>query len=551
MAIAPDKIREIRMAKQMMYTDEGRRKVLAGVEKLVRLVGTTLGPAGRCVAFEKSFGGPGVVNDGVTLAKEVELVDPFENMGAQMVRQVASKTNDVVGDGTTTSTVLAGALFSEGARLVSAAHDPQALKRGMDAAVEALVAELDRIAKPCKSRDDWARVATVSADNAEVGAYVADAMQAVGQEGVVTVEEGKGTTTELEVVQGMLFDKGFLSPYFVTKTETMECVLEDAYVLICEKKISNLREFVPLLEKVLTAGKPLLVIAEDVESDALAALVINRLRGVLRCCAVKAPGFGDRRKAMLSDIAVLTGGAFISEDVGKKLESVELSELGRAKKIVVDKDNTTIVEGAGKKGDIKARADQIRKQIETTTSDYDKEKLQERLAKLTGGVAVIRAGAPTESAMKEIKERVNDAVHAAKAAAEEGIVSGGGVALVRATAVLSKVRQELKDEGERLGVDIVFRAASAPLKAIAENAGENGKVVLNNVLEKSGSYGFNAATREYEDLVKAGILDPVKMVKNALRNAASVAGLLLTVDVMVTELKDEEQGKKLVSGAVH
>ncbi|MCZ7645481.1 MAG: chaperonin GroEL [Planctomycetota bacterium] len=539
------------MAKQLIYTDDARHKMLSGIKKLARIVGVTLGPGGRWVAYEKSFGGPGVVNDGVTVAKEVELEDPFENMGAQMIRQVASKTNDVVGDGTTTSTVLAEAIYREGLRYAIAGHNPTSLKRGIDAAVEAMASEIGELSKPCKSREDIERVATVSANqDREVGKMISDAMEKVGKDGVITVEEGKGTATELDVVQGMKFDKGYSSPYFVTNADNMTCELEDAYVLFYEKKISSLREFVPLLEKVVQTSKPLVVIAEDIEGEALAALVINRLRGLLRAVAVKAPGFGDRRKAMMADMAVLTGGRFISEDLGVKLEGIELADLGRAKKVTVDKENTTIVGGQGKKADINARVAQIRAQIETTTSDYDREKLQERLAKLAGGVAVIRVGAPTESAMKETKERVNDAVNAAKAAAEEGFVCGGGVTLLRAREAAEKVRGKLKGD-EKYGAEIVLRAVEEPLRRIADNAGYDGGVVVEKVLESKGNQGFNAATGEYEDLVKAGIIDPAKVVKSALRNAASAAGLLLTVDTMITELKDEEQGKKLVVGAVH
>ena len=539
------------MAKQLLYTDEARQKMLAGVNKLARIVGVTLGPGGRWVAYDKSFGGPGVVNDGVTVAKEVELEDPFENMGAQMVRQVASKTNDVTGDGTTTATILAAAIYGEGVRFLTAGHSPMALKRGVDAAVEAVVEEIAAQAKPCKSREDIQRVATVSAnDDAELGKLVANAMEKVGKDGVVTVEEGKGTQTELEVVQGMRFDKGFLSPYFITNPDNMTVELEDACILIYEKKIGSLREFLPLLEKIAQSGKPFLIVAEEIEGEALAALVINRLRGLLKCVAVKAPGFGDRRKAMLGDIAVLTGGRFISEDLGVKLENVELSDLGHANRITIDKDNTTIIEGAGKKADVNARVAQLKHQIETTTSDYDKEKLQERLAKLAGGVAVIRVGAATETAMKEAKERVNDAVNAAKAASEEGIVVGGGVALLRAQAAVEKVRAKLKGD-EKYGADIVARALEHPLRGIANNAGHDGDVVVEKVKEGRGSFGFNAASGEFEDLLKSGIVDPAKVVKCALQNAASVSGLLLTVDTMVTEVKEEGEGKKLVAGAVH
>jgi len=539
------------MAKQLLYTDEARQKILAGVQKLARVVKSTLGPGGRWVAYEKSFGGPGVVNDGVTIAKEVELEDPFENMGAQMVRQVASKTNDVVGDGTTTSTTLASAIYTEGVKFVTAGHNPMALKRGIDVAVAAVIESIGEQAKPVASKSDLARVATVSANDDEmIGKMIADAMDQVGKDGVVTVEEGKGTLTELEVVTGMRFDKGYASPYFVTNTDSMEAVAEDCYILLYEKKISSLREFLPLLEKVVQTGKPLVVIAEEVEGEALAALVINKLRGMVKAVAVKAPAFGDRRKAMMADIAVLTGGKFISEDLGLKLESVELTDLGRAKRVVADKDTTTIVEGAGKKADTQARISQIRAQIEQTTSDYDKEKLQERLAKLSGGVAVIRAGAPTETAMKEAKERVNDAVNAARAAAQEGIVPGGGVALIRAAAAVEKAKGKLKGD-EKYGADIIAKAIEFPLRTIAENAGYDGGVVVEEVRENKGGYGFNAKTGEYEDLTKSGIFDPAKVVKSALQNAASVAGLLLTVDTMVTEFKADGEGKKLVNGAIH
>ncbi|MBE7467060.1 MAG: chaperonin GroEL [Planctomycetes bacterium] len=540
------------MAKQLLYTDEARQKMLAGIKKLARIVGVTLGPGGRWVAYEKSFGGPGVVNDGVTVAKEVELEDPFENMGAQMVRQVASKTNDRVGDGTTTSTVLSEAIYREGIKFTTAGHNPTALKRGIDAAVEAITAELTAMAKPCKTREDLQRIATVSAnEDAEVGKMIADAMDKVGKDGVITVEEGKGTSTELDVVQGMRFDKGYQSPYFVTNADSMTVELEDAYILFYEKKISSLRELLPLLEKIVQTGKPFVLIAEDVDGEALAALVINRLRGLLKCAAVKAPGFGDRRKAMMQDMAVLTGGRFISEDLGLKLESVELTDLGQAKHITIDKENTTIVNGAGKKADINARVAQIRNAVETTTSDYDREKLQERLAKLAGGVAVIRCGAPTEAAMKETKERVNDAVNAAKAAAEEGYVVGGGVALLRCRDAADKARAKLKGD-EKYGAEIVMRAIEEPLRRIAENAGHDGGVVVETVLEEhKGNVGFNASKGEYEDLVKSGVIDPVKVTKAALQNSASAAGLLLTVDTMVTELKEEDGGKKLVAGAIH
>ena len=539
------------MAKQLLYTDEARQKLLAGVQKLTRVVKATMGPGGRWVAFEKSFGGPGVVNDGVTVAKEVELEDPFENMGAQMVRQVASKTNDVVGDGTTTATVLASAIYSEGVKFVTAGHNPMAIKHGIEAAVEAVLASVTEQAKPCTSKQDMTKVATISAnDDEHIGKLVAEAMDKVGKDGVVTVEEGKGTETEIEVVTGMRFDKGYLSPYFVTNPDSMTADLEDCYILIYEKKISSLREFLPLLEKIVQTGKPFLIVAEDLEGEALAALVINKLRGLMKCVAVKAPAFGDRRKAMLGDIAVMTGGKFISEDLGLKLENVELADLGRAKRITIDKDNTTVIEGAGKKSDVQARVAQLKHQIDTTTSDYDKEKLQERLAKLAGGVAVIRAGAATETAMKEAKERVNDAVNASKAAAQEGIVPGGGVALLRAIDSIEKVKGRLRGD-EKYGADIVAKALEHPLRIIADNAGYDGAVVVEAVKEGKGSFGFNAKTGDYEDLAKAGIFDPAKVVKCALQNASSVAALLLTVDTMVTEVKEKGEGKDLVAGAVH
>jgi len=539
------------MAKQILYTDDARQKILAGVNKLARVVKSTMGPGGRWVAYEKSFGGPGVVNDGVTVAKEVELEDAFENMGAQMVRQVASKTNDVVGDGTTTATTLAAAIYSEGVRYITSGHSPMAVKRGIEAAVAAVLESITEQSKPCTSKQDMARVATISAnDDEKIGKLIAEAMEKVGKDGVVTVEEGKGTETELEVVTGMRYDKGYLSPYFVTNTDSMTAELEDCYVLLYEKKISSLREFLPLLEKIVQTGKPFVIIAEELDGEALAALVINKLRGLVKCIATKAPAFGDRRKALMGDIAVLTGGKFISDDLGIKLENVEIADLGRAKKIVVDKENTTIVEGAGKKSEVQARTAQIRAQIEASTSDYDREKLQERLAKLSGGVALIRAGAPTETAMKETKERITDAVNAAKAAAQEGIVPGGGVALLRALPAIEKAKSKLRGD-EKYGADIVAKTLEHPLRTIAENAGYDGGVVVEAVKEGKGSFGFNAKTGEYEDLAKAGIFDPAKVVKSALQNAASVAALLLTVDTMITEYKEEGTEKRLVANAVH
>ncbi|MEI6234270.1 MAG: chaperonin GroEL [Planctomycetota bacterium] len=539
------------MAKQLLYTDEARQKILSGVNKLARVVKATMGPGGRWVAYDKSYGGPGVINDGVTVAKEVELEDPFENMGAQMVRQVASKTNDVVGDGTTTATTLAAAIYSEGVRYITSGHNPMAIKRGIEAAVAAVLNDITEQAKPCTTKADLARVATISANDDEVlGKLIAEAMDKVGKDGVVTVEEGKGTATELEVVNGMRFDKGYLSPYFVTDTNAMTVELEDCYLVLLEKKISSLREFLPLLEKIVGTSKPFVIIAEDTEGEALAALVINKLRGLMKCAAVKAPAFGDRRKALMGDIAVMTGGRFISEDLGIKLENVELADLGRAKKVVIDKDNTTIVEGAGKKADVNARVAQIKANIDATTSDYDKEKLQERLAKLAGGVGVIRAGAPTESAMKETKERINDAVNAAKAAAMEGIVAGGGTALLRALPAIEKAKGKLRGD-EKYGADIVAKAIEHPCRTIANNAGFDGSVVVEAVKEAKGTNGFNAKTGNYEDLAKSGVFDPAKVVKSALQNAASVAALLLTVDTMITEVKEHGEGKDLVAGAIH
>jgi len=513
--------------------------VLRGVNILADAVTVTLGPRGRNVVLEKSWGAPTVTKDGVTVAKEIELADKFENMGAQMVKEVASKTSDVAGDGTTTATVLARALFTEGAKLVAAGHDPMSLKRGVDRAVTAVVEELKKLSTSTKSKAEIAQVGIVSANgDRTIGDLIAEAMEKVGKEGVITVEEAKSLDTQLEVVEGMQFDRGYLSAYFVTDVERMEAVLEDAYILIHEKKISVMKDLLPLLEQVARSGKPLLVIAEEVEGEALATLVVNKIRGTFACCAVKAPGFGDRRKAMLEDIAILSGGRLIAEELGLKLENVTLKELGRCKRIVVDKDNTTLIDGAGKKADIEGRIKQIRAQIEETTSDYDREKLQERLAKLVGGVAVIRVGAATEVEMKEKKARVEDAMHATRAAVEEGIVAGGGVALLRARSALDALKL---DEEERAGVNIVRRALEEPLRWIARNAGQDGAVVLEKVREAKGAFGFNAATEEYEDLIKAGIIDPTKVVRTALQNAASVAGLLLTIEAMVAEKPKEEK----------
>jgi chaperonin GroEL len=498
----------------------------------------TLGPRGRNVVLEKSFGAPNVTKDGVTVAKEVELEDKFENMGAQMVKEVASKTSDVAGDGTTTATVLARAIFTEGLKMVVAGHDPMTLKRGIDKAVEAIVKELKSVSKPTKEQKEIAQVGTISANNdSTIGEIIAEAMSKVGKEGVITVEEAKGLETQLEVVEGMQFDRGYLSPYFVTDPDRMECVYEDVYLLIHEKKISAMKDLLPLLEQVARSGKPLLIVAEDLEGEALATLVVNKIRGTLQCVGVKAPGFGDRRKAMLEDIAILTGGRVIAEELGMKLENVTLQDLGRCKRIVVDKDNTTIVDGAGKKADIEGRIKQIRAQIEETTSDYDREKLQERLAKLVGGVAVVRVGAATEVEMKEKKARVEDALHATRAAVEEGIVPGGGVALIRAGATLDKL--STSDE-EQFGVKIVKRAIEEPLRWISNNAGAEGSIVLDKVKNGKGAFGFNAATEQYEDLLKAGIIDPTKVVRTALLNAASVAGLLLTTEAMVAEKPEDK-----------
>src|SRR5213080_105341 len=525
-------------AKQVMFSQDAREKVLRGVNILADAVTITLGPRGRNVVLEKSWGAPTVTKDGVTVAKEVELEDKFENMGAQMVKEVASKTSDVAGDGTTTATVLARAIFTEGLKMVVAGHDPMTLKRGVDKAVEAIVTELKSLSKPTKEQKEIAQVGTISANNdSTIGEIIAEAMSKVGKEGVITVEEAKSLDTQLEVVEGMQFDRGYLSPYFVTDPDRMECVYEDVYILIHEKKISAMKDLLPLLEQVARSGKPLLIIAEDLEGEALATLVVNKIRGTLQCVGVKAPGFGDRRKAMLEDVAILTGGRVIAEELGMKLENVTLQDLGRCKRLVVDKDNTTLVDGAGKKADIEGRIKQIRAQIEETTSDYDREKLQERLAKLVGGVAVVRVGAATEIEMKEKKARVEDALHATRAAVEEGIVPGGGVALIRASAVLDKL--DVSDD-ERFGVKIVKKAIEEPLRWIANNAGAEGSIVLDKVKNGKGAFGFNAATEEYEDLLKAGILDPTKVVRTALLNAASVAGLLLTTEAMVAEKPEEK-----------
>ena len=522
-------------AKEVKFSTEARDKMLRGVDILANAVKVTLGPKGRNVVLEKSFGAPRITKDGVTVAKEIELADKFENMGAQMVREVASKTSDLAGDGTTTATVLAQSIVKEGAKAVAAGMNPMDLKRGIDLAVEAIVADLEKHSRKVSSNDEIAQIGTISANgDKEIGRFLAEAMQKVGNEGVITVEEAKSLETELEVVEGMQFDRGYVSPYFITNPEKMLVELEDPYILIHEKKLSGLQSMLPLLESVVQSGKPLLIIAEDVEGEALPTLVVNKLRGGLKVAAVKAPGFGDRRKAMLEDIAVLTGGTVISEDLGIKLENVTLKELGRAKKASVDKDNTTIINGAGKKQDIDGRVKQIKVQIEETTSDYDREKLQERLAKLAGGVAVIRVGGATEIEVKERKDRVDDALHATRAAVEEGILPGGGVALLRAVKALEKLAPENDDQ--RAGIDIVRRALQVPARQIAINAGEDGSVVVGKLLEKTDyNWGYNAATGEYQDLVRGGVIDPAKVVRTALQDAASVAALLITTEALVAE----------------
>ncbi|NLT25834.1 MAG: chaperonin GroEL [Microbacteriaceae bacterium] len=520
-------------AKQILFDAQAQQKILAGINKLADAVKVTLGPKGRNVLLEKSFGAPRVTKDGVSVAKEIELADKFENMGAQMVREVASKTNDIAGDGTTTATVLAQAIYREGSRMVAAGHNPMELKRGIDKGVEAIVASLDKLAKKVKGKEEIVQVGTVSANgNEEVGEMLANAMEKVGEEGVITIEEAKGLENELEVVEGMQFDRGYLSPYFITNQEKMQAVLEDAYILLSEKKIANMKDLIPVLEGVARAQKPLLIIAEDVEGEALAALVVNKLRGTLQVAAVKAPGFGDRRKAMLQDIAILTGGQVVSEDLGMQLENVTLNDLGRAKTITIDKDNTTIVGGKGKKPEIQGRVEQIRREIENTTSEYDKEKLQERLAKLAGGVAVIKAGAATEVELKERKHRIEDAVRNAKAAVEEGIVAGGGVALAQSGAIIDGLAL---DGDEATGAAIVKTTLDAPLKQIAINAGLEAGVVAEKVRGLDAGHGLNAASNEYVDMIDAGILDPVKVTRSALQNAASIAGLFLTTEAVVAD----------------
>jgi chaperonin GroEL len=526
-------------AKQIVYSENSRQAILRGVNQLADAVKVTLGPKGRNVVLEKKFGGPTITKDGVTVAKEVELKDPLENMGAQMVREVASKTSDVAGDGTTTATVLAQCIFREGVKSVAAGANPMELKRGIERAVEAVVAEVKKYSIETKTNETIAQVGTISANgDATIGNTIAEAMKKVGKDGVITVEESKTMVTELETVEGMQFDRGYLSPYFVSDPERMECVLEDPYILIHEKKISNMKDLLPVLEQIARSGKPLLVIAEEVEGEALATLVVNKLRGTLNACAVKAPGFGDRRKAMLEDIAILTGGKAIFEETGIKLEGVKLEDLGKAKRVTVDKDNTTIIDGGGKAKDIEGRIKQLRAQVEDTTSEYDREKLQERLAKLAGGVAVIKVGAATETEMKEKKARVEDALHATRAAVEEGIVPGGGVALLRAASVLDGLKS---DDDEKIGINIVRRACEEPVRQIVANGGWEGAIVIEKIrANKDANYGFNAATGGYEDLVKAGVIDPAKVTRSALQNAASISALMLTTEAMICEIPEKK-----------
>ncbi|MEY3228723.1 MAG: Stress protein [Planctomycetota bacterium] len=536
------------MAKQLLFDDRARIKLQRGVDTLASAVAVTMGPTGRNVIIDKSFGNPVVTKDGVTVSKEVELEDPYEHMGAKLVNEVASKTSDKAGDGTTTATVLTRAIYNEGLRSITLGANPTVVRRGIDVAVEAALKSIEELARPVESKAQIAQVGAISANNDKaIGNLIADAMQRVGRDGVITVEEGKGSSTTLEFAEGMQFDKGYISPYFVTQAEDMKCVLEDCLILLFEKKISSLREFVPLLEKVARTGKPLLVVAEDVDSEALTALVVNKLRGVLKICAVKAPGFGDRRKAMLGDMAVLTGGTLISEDLGIRLENVEVGHLGSARRVEVGKDDCTIIEGAGRSEDIKVRVQQIRDHIEKTDSDYDREKFQERLAKLTGGVAVISVGASTEAEMKQTKARMEDALHATRAAVEEGILPGGGVALLRAISAVEKL--ELPGD-EAIGAHIIAKALEAPARTIAENCGKDGAVIADEIRQLSGSMGYDAASDEYVDMLKAGILDPAKVVRNALSNAASIAGLMLTTSVLVTKTEDADGGKKPASEGV-
>ncbi len=537
------------MAKQLLFDDRARLKLARGVKTLADAVAVTMGPTGRNVIIDKSFGNPVVTKDGVTVSKEVELEDPYEHMGAKLVNEVASKTSDIAGDGTTTATVLTRAIYEEGLRSISMGANPQIVRKGIEKAANAAFEYLESIAKPVSDRKEIEHVGAVSANNdAEIGKLIADAMEKVGRDGVITVEEGKSNVTTLDLAEGMQFDKGYISPYFVTDPAEMKCILENAYILLFEKKVSNLRDMVPLLEKVARAGKPLLIVAEDVEGEALTALVVNRLRGVLQVCAVKAPGFGDRRKAMLGDMAVLTGGQLISEDLGIKLEAVELNQLGRVKRVEVTKDNCTLIDGAGKNEEIQKRVGQIRKQIEETDSTYDREKFQERLAKLSGGVAIISVGAATEAEMKQTKARMEDALHATRAAVEEGILPGGGVALLRCIPAVEKVKAK---GDEQIGIDIVTRALEAPIRQIASNGGNDGSVVADEVKQKGANIGFNAVTGEYGDMYKAGIVDPAKVVKSALRNAASIAGLMLTTQVLITKTDTNDgKEKRKVEGAI-
>jgi chaperonin GroEL len=538
------------MAKQLLYTDDARKKLLAGAEKLAKAVGSTLGPTGRNVIIEKSFGGPTVTKDGVTVSKEIELADPFENMGAKLVNAVAQKTSDIAGDGTTTATILALSIYQEGLRYITAGGNPMTVKRGIDKAVDVAVAHLEAMSKRLTKKEEMEHVASISANNdPTIGKLMADAFEKVGKDGVITIEEGKTAETSLDFVEGMQFDKGYISPYFINNPTEMKCELEDALILIYEKKISNVRDLLPLLEKVAQSAKPLLIIAEDVESEALAALVVNRLRGILNICAVKAPGFGDRRKAMLGDIAILTGGQFISEDLGLKLENLTLDQLGTAKTVRVEKENTTLISGGGKKDAIKKRIDQIRAQMEATESEYDKEKFSERLAKLTGGVAIIRVGAATEADMKQKKGRVEDALHATRAAVAEGILPGGGVALLRAISKVEALAEKLKGD-EKSGAEIVGRALEKPVRTIAENSGVDGAVIADDIkTQKSDTVGYNANTGEYVDMFKAGIVDPTKVTRSALQNAASIASLMLTTEVMITKI-DEDDPRNKVSGSI-
>jgi chaperonin GroEL len=538
------------MAKQLLYTDDARKKLLAGAEKLAKAVGSTLGPTGRNVIIEKSFGGPTVTKDGVTVSKEIDLADPFENMGAKLVNAVAQKTSDIAGDGTTTATILALSIYQEGLKYITAGGNPMSVKRGIDKAVEVAVASLEAMSKRLTKKEEMEHVASISANNdPTIGKLMADAFEKVGKDGVITIEEGKTSDTTLDFVEGMQFDKGYISPYFINNPTEMKCELDDALILIYEKKISNVRDLLPLLEKVAQSAKPLLIIAEDVESEALAALVVNRLRGILNICAVKAPGFGDRRKAMLGDIAILTGGQFISEDLGLKLENLTLDQLGTAKTVRVEKENCTLISGGGKKDAIKKRIDQIRSQMDATESEYDKEKFSERLAKLTGGVAIIRVGAATEADMKQKKARVEDALHATRAAVAEGILPGGGVALLRAISKVETLAEKLKGD-EKSGAEIVGRALEKPVRTIAENSGVDGAVIADDIKnQKSDTIGYNANTGEYVDMFKAGIVDPTKVTRSALQNAASIASLMLTTEVMITKIDDDEPRNK-VAGAI-